>query len=315
MPLVVLALLASTPARADDAADAENLFARAKALMNAGKFADACPLLKESYRLDPAQGTLLNLAMCNERTGRIASAWAQFRAVEQQARRAVPPREDRVKTAKKRADALEPMLGRVRVVVPPAARSPGLVVRVDGDEKGEPTWAIGVVVDPGAHVVEVTAPGKKPSSLHVESKAGATVTVEVAALEDVASSRPDAEASEARGDARDGGGGRTTAGVAIGCLGLATAAVGGVFGVLAITNGDDAKCAAPCTAGSAEAARSNDATDRSLAFANVANVTVPVGLVAAGVGAYLLFSAGPAKVSVIPRGSQSAAGLDLVGRW
>src|SRR5580698_8378696 len=71
----------SPPARAAAAA----LFEDGRRLMGENKFAEACPKLEESQRLDPGMGTLYNLSVCFEAVGKIASAWVGFRDVAGQA--------------------------------------------------------------------------------------------------------------------------------------------------------------------------------------------------------------------------------------
>src|SRR4051812_10257047 len=57
------------------------LFDEARRLMADGKFAEACPKLEESQRMDPGIGILFNLGDCYEHLGRTASAWISFRDV------------------------------------------------------------------------------------------------------------------------------------------------------------------------------------------------------------------------------------------
>src|SRR6185436_984215 len=66
-------------AQAGDPAAAEALFAAGRAAFDAGDYDSACAKFAESQRLDPAAGTLTNLAACNERRGRLASAWENWR--------------------------------------------------------------------------------------------------------------------------------------------------------------------------------------------------------------------------------------------
>src|SRR4051812_19346522 len=90
---VLLSLLATAlPAHADasaaEQAAADALFNEAQRLVLAGRAAEACPKFVESQRLDPALGTILNLADCLEKIGQTASAWALFNDLQDTAQRA-----------------------------------------------------------------------------------------------------------------------------------------------------------------------------------------------------------------------------------
>lgn len=61
-----------------DVAQAQKLFEAARQEMVAGDFEHACPNFAESLRLAPAAGTLLNLAVCHESQGLLATAWLEF---------------------------------------------------------------------------------------------------------------------------------------------------------------------------------------------------------------------------------------------
>jgi TolA-binding protein len=59
-------------------AAAQATFEHARELMSQGKFAEACAKFQESFGLDPAIGSLLNLAVCEEKLGRIDRACSAF---------------------------------------------------------------------------------------------------------------------------------------------------------------------------------------------------------------------------------------------
>src|SRR5688572_24536755 len=65
----------------DSVAAAEQIFEQARAAFDRGDYATACPLFEASQKLDPALGTLLNMATCYEKAGQLASAWGRYREV------------------------------------------------------------------------------------------------------------------------------------------------------------------------------------------------------------------------------------------
>jgi hypothetical protein len=153
-------VISAATARADsNSALAESLFGEGKQLMSADKFAEACAKFEESYKLDPAGGTLLNLALCHEKLGRTATAWSEFNDAETTARR--DGRVDREKFAAEHVKALEPTLSRLTVVVPQDSRVAGLELKVDRTALGEALWGTALPFDPGTHLVTATAPHKR----------------------------------------------------------------------------------------------------------------------------------------------------------
>jgi hypothetical protein len=85
---MLLDLLPRNPVRAEraDVAQAEALFRRGKESLAAGDHTRACSLLAESYRLDAATGTLLALALCHERQGKLVAAIDEYKDVVVRAR-------------------------------------------------------------------------------------------------------------------------------------------------------------------------------------------------------------------------------------
>src|SRR5690242_9319584 len=57
---------------------ADVLFHSGEKKFDSGDYAGACVDFSESLKLGPKLGTLLNLALCHETTGRIVTAWSEF---------------------------------------------------------------------------------------------------------------------------------------------------------------------------------------------------------------------------------------------
>lgn len=164
LALLVAAAVAREPAPAraqpGDEAAAEALFREARALMKRGDYRAACPKLEESQRLDPGVGTLLNLALCYEKTERLASAWAKYSEASEAAAKLDDGRRQRA--AAEKAEALEPRLYRLVILVPRRSRIEGLTVRRNGTAVGRGAWGAKVPVDRGKMVIEASADGRRP---------------------------------------------------------------------------------------------------------------------------------------------------------
>lgn len=93
------------PAAAGAAAAAERLFDEGRQAMSQGDIALACVKFDQSFQIDPAVGTLFNLANCQEKLGRTSDACRSYRGAEQMAR--TRGQEDRAKIAAERAKALK----------------------------------------------------------------------------------------------------------------------------------------------------------------------------------------------------------------
>lgn len=151
------------PATGDGAAErAQLLFDRALELSRSGHDREACPMLEESLRLDPAMGTRYRLAECYEMTNRRVDAFRLYREVEDAARQAGMGERERL--AKQRGDAIAAMLAPLVLWVPPeVATTKDLAVSLDGHEIERGAWVgEALMVDLGEHVLEAVAPGREP---------------------------------------------------------------------------------------------------------------------------------------------------------
>lgn len=180
------------PRDADPAA-AQALFYEGRALMKAGRWAEACPKLEESLRLDQGIGTTFNLADCNEHLGKLATAWSGFLDAAAAAKAA--GQAQREKVARDRARELEPKLP--KLVVEVKGQAPGLVVERDGLVIGQAAFGTAIPVDPGTHRIAARAPGRTPLELTVEAREARTsrVTVPELTAEPVAASPAEAAPS------------------------------------------------------------------------------------------------------------------------
>jgi serine/threonine-protein kinase len=287
----------------EDIARADALFNAAKALTDAGQYADACGKYAESKRLAPGIGVTLYLADCYEHIGRTASAWTEFRSAEGLARERNDKRAD---LARAHAQALEPKLDRLTIKVEPTVPREGLQVLRDGVAVTSEELGLASPVDPGDHAVVVTAPGHaaRTFTAHVGPESP-NATVDIDALGESTAPLPlvpepvpapvpqpgtlPATPPETPPPA-DTGATRRYIGLGVGALGVAGVVVGSVFGIVAKVQFDNSN-AGPCNS-------TDHCTTPGLATrkeaehsATGANIGFGVGAVLLGGGAALYFTA------------------------
>lgn len=300
-----------------DPAAAQVLFYDARALMQQGRYVEACPKLEESLRLDAGLGTQFNLADCNEHVGKIATAWAGFLDVAAQAK--ATNQGEREKFAKKRASALEPRLPKLVVEVPKTIE--GADVRRDGVVVGQAAWGSPIPIDPGTHKIVVRAPGKQvweTTIFAAESKtarvsvprelpAAAVTAAPVLSAPESTQTLPIAGGTteEAPVSRHTGSGdSQRTAGWIMTGLGVASVAVSAGFGFASLGKRNDSRDHCVGDACDADGVAMRDAAIRN---GNVATITAIAGGVAVAGGLVLVLTAPKKDHGVERAGSLRAA--------
>ncbi|MEZ4400430.1 MAG: tetratricopeptide repeat protein [Kofleriaceae bacterium] len=309
--LACLACLATTatvaraePTEAERRADA--LFTEGRKLLDAGDAVAACPKFEESQRLDPGLGTLLNLADCYERTGRLASALTTFRAAEEQARALGEAK--REAAAADRVRSLESRASRLLIRLTPGPRPSGFIIERDGVEV--PAFDLGrpIAVDPGTITIRASAPGHVRFETKVDvPTVRAEKSIEVPLL--AMSPGGDAPPPEVFADP---GRGRRRIGLVTAAAGVAGLGAGIGLGLVARGRYRDAGCDGGVCVEGADV----DAANQARSLGNVGTVIGAVGVAALAAGAIVWVTApGAHRVTLTPTAGVDGASVSLSGRF
>lgn len=177
MSFTMAVVLASLVTQAPERSEAVRAFDEGKAAMKANDLGRACPLLEKSFTLEPALGTLLNLATCFEQQGKMASAWVRFNEATSWAQRTREAKREAF--ASERATALKPRVSWLSLASTSAAQ-----VKVDAVKLAvSPGVPVALPVDVGVHIVTREQAGFSAwtTQVHVERE-GTTTTVTVPEL-------------------------------------------------------------------------------------------------------------------------------------
>ena len=286
---------------------AEALFQEARDLVAKGKPELACPKFAESQRMDPATGTLLNLATCHEIVGKLASAWSEFSQALISAQH--DGREDRVRLAKDRLRVLENKVPHVTIRVPAESANLPLDIRLDEVPVGRPAWGTALPVDPGKHVITARAPGRAPWLREVLVDAETREhTIDIDTNVEAFTYASDTEARKRRTIVRITGG-----------VGAAGIVAGSLFGLYAFRRWHDADGACPTGKGCNPTAI--DARSTANTSAICADIAFGIGIAGLAVASYVWATtprpatASGMHIQAVPVLGPAAMGLGMEGQF
>jgi hypothetical protein len=296
------------------------LFDEARKLMAQEAYSEACPRLAESQKLDPQVGTTLNLALCYESLGKIASACSTWR--DAAAGAAEKLESDRESWAREHVQQVCP---RVPMVTIDVAEQPGredLALTLDDAPVSHAQWGKPMAIDPGAYELRATGKGLESWSSKFIVDERPVPTLLVPALAPLAVAPASVAPAPSPGD----GGSKATraapskaAALATGVAGLTAIGVSAAFGVAAIINDQASTHARSCVADNCNTDGARDRL-RAMHDADLSDATLAVGAGTLVVSAALWLFAPhayehPTGLVVKPTVARGAWSLALGGAW
>ncbi len=287
---------------------AREQFGQALALQTGGDWAGALALLKEVAAVKPTPQVRFNIALCEERLGRLVAALGDYELAGSDAEieKADQVREE----VDSRLEALKARVPRVTVQRGEGAES--ATISIDGVSLGDSVVNVPLPVDPGPHVVEATALGYLPfkQSFRVVEQQRATILVVLqlkpAVMEPVV-------------PRLRSGSGVLRAGFFVGGLGVASLLTSGAMFYLrhrAINDLDQA-----CGGGRDACPESSRSTfDHGKTYTTVGDVTLIAGAVGVALGATLVIvgshGAEHESIALAPGAAgANAGGVSVLGRF
>lgn len=296
---------------------ADQLFKEGRDAMGRSDYPAACSKFAESNSVMPRVGTLVNLAGCQEKQGKLVAALSTY---EQAIQLAEVTNDERRQKAVEQRDALRTRIPKLTIDasdLPPAAR-----VFLDGELVERDKSRDALYVDPAiSHTIEVMCHGRERTTTSVVLNEGEAKAVSVSVGEAVSKPGPDGASARSRGAAAPGptarartrpppqratpreeessSTGRTLAYVA-GGVGIVGVLVGAVTGGMLMSKRStiDSHC---------DAARrcdqeGLDAVDSFKGLVPVNKAAWVIGIVGLGAGTVLFFTATPSSDSAATQG-------------
>jgi len=267
---------ASGSGAAPSAADirtARDLFAKAEKDQEAGQWAQALDKYQRVAAIKMTAGVRFRIALCEENIGRLLDAQADYTGAQDQAR--ADNMKDVLDAATEALNQLKQRIPTLKVVIPAGVNDAEVLV----DKKPIASSEAGYItnLEPGAHALEVRAPGRQPYAKSIKVVEREITTVEPPLLPvtqqqptvvapPVATSTPTPPPQESSSQPSQGQGRNLT--LPIVATAGAVALVGLGFGsyILAGSKADDARAACDLNASDCSGSRSTIRTYDALAI-------------------------------------------------
>ena len=293
---------------ADKSADAlkraREQFGQALALQTAGDWAGALALLKEVAAVKSTPQVRFNMALCEEKLGKLVAALGDYELAAADAR---AEKADQV--AEEVESRLESLRQRIpKLTVTRGSGADAAIVAVDGVSVGDQVIGLPMPTDPGPHTVEGKAPGFRPFRKSVRLAEQQSESVEIV----LEPEPPPAPAGVVGGPVRRGPGRSPVYGYVIGGIGVATLGTSAVF--FGLRAGKISDLDEVCPDRQCPSHAQQDDIDAGKRYTTFANVTLAVGVAAVAGGLVLVLTSSPsneASVALAP----APGGAQLLGKF
>jgi hypothetical protein len=297
---------------ADSSADAlkraREQFGQALALQTAGDWAGALALLKEVAAVKSTPQVRFNMALCEEKLGKLVAALGDYELAASDARA------EKADQVAEEVEGRRESLGKriPKITVKRGSGAEAASVAIDGVSLGDQMIGQPMPIDPGPHTVEATAPGFKLFRKSMRVAEQQSESVEIVLEPEPVAAAP--VGGVGGGNARPAQGRSPVYGYVIGGIGIASLGASGVFFGLRASkiSSLDKVCPPPDRQCPSHAQQSD--IDAGKLDTTIANVTLAVGVAAVAGGLVLILTSGPsseASVALAP----SLGGAQLLGKF
>jgi len=304
MPTPAFAQEPAADSSAEALKRAREQFGQALALQTAGDWAGALALLKDVAAVKSTPQVRFNMALCEEKLGKLVAALGDYELAASDARA------EKADQVAEEVESRRESLGKriPKITVKRGSGAEAAAISIDGVSVGDQVIGQPMPIDPGPHTVEATAPGFKPfrTSMRVAEQQSESVEIVLEPLP----APPVAVAPG--GPARPSAGRSPIYGYVIGGLGIASLGASGVFFGLRASKISDLDKVCPDLQCPSHAQQSD--IDAGKLDTTIANVTLAVGIAAVAGGLVLVLTSGPSNepnVALAP----GLGGAQLLGKF